>query len=87
LFELNITRVFPGDRSEPRKTHKVVLQESYLSLEDALDAAQKLIVEEDLRRQKTPNKAPFLSSLEIICPHERVLNYAAVRKLAKQVRD
>jgi hypothetical protein len=88
MLELIVVREFAGDGKEAiKKTHKISDNIPFYSLGDALDAAEKFIQAEDVRRKKTPYKGPVLNSVGIIREDGTVLDDSTVHKLAKKIRD
>jgi len=60
MVELTVVREFAGDGKEAiRKTHKISDKTSFYSLGDALDAAEKFIDAEDVRKKRHPIRDQF----------------------------
>jgi hypothetical protein len=89
MARLIIKRLFPGERSEKIKKSPItnIDVERYSSDGNALDRAKILIWDENQRQHKNPRKLPALVELQIERDDGSIMDDAAVRRLAPQIRD
>lgn len=86
MVGLIYTMEYPGDRDSLEPVRRTYRRKRQI-VDDALDEAAKLIGDEKQRLRRDITKPPYLADLYIVRDDGSIMNYAAVRKAVRQIRD